>query len=116
MILQACDIIKINSHSIESPHAHFQCVHSMSAKFQKHSLKNVGGIITKSLHTLQCKKKNAENAKCGNSVIINSSSIKTAHAHVYCVYNKHERFLKDPLKTVGDVDYTNFIPYNEKIP
>ena len=31
------------------------------------------------------------------------------------VHNKYARFKKDPLKTVGGVDYTNYIPYNAKI-
>ena len=29
--------------------------------------------------------------------------------------NMYARFEKDPLKTVGGVDYTNSIPYNAKI-
>ena len=31
------------------------------------------------------------------------------------VHNKYAKFEKDPLKTVGGVDYTNSIPYNAKI-
>ena len=40
-----------------------------------------------------------------NSVKINSSSIKTPDAYFHYVHNKCARFQKDPLKTVGAVDY-----------
>ena len=50
-----------------------------------------------------------------NSVKINSSSNKNPHAHLQYVHNMYARFEKDPLKTVGGVDYTNYIPYNAKI-
>ena len=45
-----------------------------------------------------------------NSVKINSSSIKTPHAHFQYVHIRYARFQKDPLKTVRVVDYTNSIP------
>ena len=41
-----------------------------------------------------------------NSVKINSSSTKNAHAHLQYVHNRYARLQKDPLKTVGGVDYT----------
>ena len=45
-----------------------------------------------------------------NSVKINSSSTKNQHAHFLYVHNRYVRFQKDPLKTKGEVDYTNSIP------
>ena len=45
-----------------------------------------------------------------NSVKINSSSIKTPHAHFQYVHIRYARFQKDPLKTFRVVDYTNSIP------
>ena len=45
-----------------------------------------------------------------NSLKINSSSIKTPHAHFQNVHIRYARFQKDPLKTVRVVDYTNSIP------
>ena len=45
-----------------------------------------------------------------NSVKINSSSIKTPHAHFQYVHIRFARFKKDPLKTIRVVDYTNSIP------
>ena len=50
-----------------------------------------------------------------NSVKINSSFNKNPHAHLQYVHNMYARFAKDPLKTMGGVDYTNCIPYNAKI-
>ena len=38
------------------------------------------------------------------------SFIKTPHAHLQYVHNRYAMFQKDPLKTGGDVDYTNAIP------
>ena len=43
-----------------------------------------------------------------NSVKINSSSTKNPHARLQYVHNRYARFQKDPLKTVGEVDYTNY--------
>ena len=45
-----------------------------------------------------------------NSVKINSSSIKTPHAHFQYVHIRYVRFQKDPLKTFRVVGYTNSIP------
>ena len=45
-----------------------------------------------------------------NSVKINSSSIKTPHAHFQYVHIRYARFQKVPLKTFRVVDYTNSIP------
>ena len=47
-----------------------------------------------------------------NSVKINYSFIKNSHAHFQYVYSRYAMFQKDPLKTVGRVDYTNPIPYS----
>ena len=58
------------------------------------------------LHTLQCKKLPKSSKGC-NSVKINSSSTKNPHAHLQYVHNRYAWFQKDPLKTVGGVDYTN---------
>ena len=44
------------------------------------------------------------------SVKIDSSSTRNPHAHFQYVHNGYERFQKDPLITVGGVDYTNSIP------
>ena len=41
--LKGCNSVKINSSSIENPHAHLQYVNKMSAKLKKHDLKTVGG-------------------------------------------------------------------------
>ena len=45
-------------------------------------------------------------SKGGNSVKIKSSSTKNPQAHFQYVHNRYARFQKDPLKTVGEVDYT----------
>ena len=45
-----------------------------------------------------------------NSFKINSRSIKNPHAHLHYSHNMYARFQSDPLKTVGEVDYTNSIP------
>ena len=83
----------------------------MSAKFEKHSLKTVGGLeYTNSIpnNAKHCLK--LLNLKCRNSPKIDSSSIKNPHAHLHYVHNKYARFQKDPVLTVGEVDYTNSIP------
>ena len=50
-------------------------------------------------------------SKGRNSLIIKFSYIKKSTcAHLHYVHNKYARFQKDPLKTVGGVDYTNSIP------
>ena len=54
-------------------------------------------------------------SKGRNIVKINFSSIKNPHVHFQYVPNMYAKFEKDPLKTVGGVDYTNSIPYNTKI-
>ena len=41
---------------------------------------------------------------------ITSSSIKNPYAHFHYDCDKYVRFQKDPLKTVGGVDYTNSVP------
>ena len=80
----------------------------MSTKFEKHLLKTVGEVDnTNSIPN------NAKNClKCLSSkdhyfLKINSKDIKNPHAHLLYVDNKNARFQKDPLKTVGGVDYTN---------
>ena len=42
---------------------------------------------------------------------ITSSSIKNPYAHFHYDCNEYVRFQKDPLKTVGEVDYTNSVPF-----
>ena len=52
--------------------------------------------------------------KSRNSVKIKINSIKTPHTHLYYNYTMYARSEKDLLKTVGEVDDTNFLPYNVK--
>ena len=91
----------------------------MSAKFEKYPLKTVGEVdYTISIRNNAKKKKKKKNLnrlslKGHNSIKIQSNAIKSPHAHFHYVH-KYARFQKDPLKTVGEVDYTNAIPYYAK--
>ena len=77
----------------------------------KGSIENCKRSWLHKLHTLQCKScRKWLSSKGCNSVKINSSSIINPHAHLQYVQNRYARFQKDPLKTVGGVDYTNSIP------
>ena len=108
--------VKINSRSNKNPHAHLQYVHNMYARFEKDPLKTVGEVdYTNSIpyNAKICLK--WLSSKGRNSVKINLRSNKNPHAHLQYVHNMYARFEKDPLKTVGEVDYTNSIPYNAKI-
>ena len=87
----------------------------MSAEFEKHSLKTVRKVDYTNPIPYNAKScQNDQVQKTINSLKINSSAIKNPHAHFHYVHNKYARFQKDPLKTVEEVDYTNFIPYYAK--
>ena len=91
--------------------AHLQYVHYKYTWFQNDPLKPLGGVnYTNSIpnNAKNCLK--SLSSKGCNSVKINSSSIKNPHAHLQYVHNRYARLQKDPLKTVGGVDYTNSIP------
>ena len=95
----------------KNSHAHLQCIHNKYAWFQNDPLKTVRGVdYTNSIpyNAKSCLK--WLSLKGCNSVKINSSSTKNPHAHLQYVHNRYARFQKDPLKTVGGVDYTNSIP------
>ena len=99
--------VKINSRANKIPHAHFQYVPNMYAKFEKDPLKTEGGVdYTNSIpyNTKICLKWLSSEGR--NSVKINFSSIKNPYAHLQYVHNMYAKFEKDPLKTVGEVDYT----------
>ena len=88
-----------------------QYIHNKYAWFQNDPLKTVRGVdFTNSIHfnAKSCLK--WLSSKGCNSVEINSSSTKNPHAHLQYVHNRYARFKKDPLKTLGGVDYTNSIP------
>ena len=88
----------------------------MSAKFEKHLLKTVRGVdYTNSIPYSAKSCKNDYVQKAVTSLKINYRAIKNPHADLHYVHNKFARFQKDPLKTVGRVDYTNSIPYYAKI-
>ena len=95
----------------KNSHAHFQYIHNKYAWFQNDPLKTVRGVYyTNSIpyNAKRCLKRLS--SKGCNSVKINSSSTKNPHAHFPYVDNRYARFQKDPLRTVGGVDYTNSIP------
>ena len=92
-------------------HAHLQYIHNKYAWFQNDPLKPVRGVdYTNSIpyNAKSCLK--LLSSKGCNSVKINSSSTKNPHVHLQYVHNRCARFQKDPLNTVGGVDYTNPIP------
>ena len=95
----------------KNSHAHLHYIHNKYARFQNDPLKTVGGVdYTNSIpyNAKSCLK--WLSSKGCNSVKIISSSTKNPHAHLQYVHNRYARFQKDPLKTVGGVDYTNSIP------
>ena len=95
----------------KNSHAHFQYIHNKYGWFQNDPLKTVREVdYTNSIpyNAKSCLK--WLSSKGCNSVKINSSSTKNPHAHLQYVHNRYARFQKDPLKTVGGVDYTNSIP------
>ena len=99
----------------KNSHAHLQYIHNKFAWFQNDPLKTVRVVdYTNSIpyNAKSCKK--WLSSKGCNSVKINSSSTKNPHAYLQYVHNRYAKFQKDPLKTVGGVDYTNSIPYNAK--
>ena len=92
-------------------HAHLQYIHNKYAWFQNDPSKTVRGVdYTNSIpyNAKSCLK--WLSSKGCNSDKINSSSTKNPHAHLQYVPNRYARFQKDPLKTVGGLDYTNSIP------
>ena len=46
----------------------------------------------------------------GHKKLPKVTNLKNPHAHLHYVHNKHARVQKDPVKTVGGVDYTICIP------
>ena len=113
---KGCNSVKINSSSIKNPQAHLQYVPNLYAKFEKDPLKTVRGFdYTNSIpyNAKICLK--WLSSKGRNSVKINSRSNKNPHAYLQYVPIMYARFEKDPLKAVGEVDYTNSIPNNAKI-
>ena len=64
-------------------------------------------------HNVKAAKK-LVNLKSHYSVKIHFISIKTPHTPLYYNYTMFARSEKDLLKTVGEVDDTNCIPYNVK--
>ena len=95
----------------KNSHAHLQYIHNKCAWFQNDPLKTVRGVdYTNSIpHNAKSCLKWLSSKGC-NSVKINSSSTKNPHAHLQYVLNRYAWFQKDPFKTVGVVDYTNYIP------
>ena len=108
---KVCNSVKINSSSIKKPHAHLQYVHNKYARFQYDPLKTLRGVDYQNSipYNAKCCLKWLSSICC-NSVKISSSFIKNPHAHFQYLHNRYARFQKDPLKTVGGVDYTNAIP------
>ena len=81
----------------------------MYARFQKDSLETVGEVNYTNSLRFNAKPK-LLSLKGRNSVENNFIITKTPHAHFHYVHKQYTRLQKDPLKTVGRVDYTNSIP------
>ena len=87
----------------------------MFAKFEKHSLKTVRRIdYTNSIPYSAKKAAKKTKFKRPQFSQIIYRAIKNPPAYLHYVHNKYARFQKDTLKTVGGVDYTNYIPYYAK--
>ena len=112
VLSQKCRIFVKNYFSVcKNSHAHLRYIQNKYAWFQNDPLKTVRTVdYTNSIpyNAKSCLK--WLSSKGCNSVEINSSSTKNPHAHLQYVHNRYARFQKDPLKTVGGVDYTNSIP------
>ena len=125
------DFVKNYLFACKTSYAHFQYIRNKYAQFQNQPLKTVSGFdYTNSIpyNAKSCLKcpftvyytnsipYNSKSclkwlsSKGCNSVKIISSSTKNPHAHFQHVHNRYAKFQKDPLKTVGGVDYTNSIP------
>ena len=65
--------------------------------------------------TLKANLKIVLGRKCRNFVKNYFFVCKNSHAHFHNILNKYAWFQNDPLKTVRGVDFTNSIPYNEKV-
>ena len=84
----------------------------MYARFENDPLKTVEEAdYTNSISSISCKKLlKITKFKNRNSVEIHFMSFKKPHAHSHYIHKMYASFEKDPLKTMGEVDYTNSTP------
>ena len=72
-------------------------------------------LITQTCYpTLKANLKIVLSRKCPNFVKNCFCVYKNSHAHLQYIHNKYAWFQNDLLKTVREVDYTNYIPCNAK--